>query len=86
MSRVVLLVSFLAACGPGPVATCSEPGVDCCKSDDECLDWFGTVYPFCENPGRTTGVCGECRADVDCGPTGRCEQDPDFGGYCIEEG
>ena len=85
MSRVFLLLSLLSACGSGPVATCSEPGVDCCSSDDECSKWFGDAYPFCESPGRATGVCGECREDIDCGPTSRCEIDPDFGGFCIDD-
>jgi hypothetical protein len=69
----VLLVLLVLACDP--VLDCDDPRIDCCTNDRQCEAVYEEIAPFCENPGRATGVCVECRDRGDC----------DRGEECVEE-
>jgi len=76
---------LMAMTGCNPVATCGADGVDCCTNDAQCLDHFGVSFPFCEDPGKATGQCVECRENLDCGPGDECVDDETYGKVCIPE-
>ena len=86
--RSLLLPLLLAACLPsfdaGEIPNCqaSDPAVDCCVDDRECLNWFTDAFPYCENPGLQTGRCVECRVDEHCDMQSQCDLDPDVGSFC----
>ena len=85
---LAFMILFAAGCNSDPVADCDlSPRTDCCVNDRECLDFFGSEFPYCNEPGRNTGTCSECITNADCvgsefGPT--CVIDSDDVGLCTQ--
>jgi hypothetical protein len=84
MRRFVALFVVLGACGGGnPIDKCESMQIDCCETDIDCVDFYGGDFPYCVNPGQSTGICSECVADADCSNGGTCVTDPQVGDkYC----
>jgi hypothetical protein len=65
-----------------PIDECESDIIDCCTADNQCVDFWGSEYPFCYSPGESTGVCAECFTHDDC-PEGQvCAPDDEFGAFC----
>jgi len=83
-SPLLLLLGCLPSFDAGQIPSCEAPDatVDCCTSDQECLNWFTDTFPYCENPGIETGRCVECRVDEHCDRNSQCDRDPEIGSFC----
>lgn len=71
---------LVAGCG-NPVATCDHfPASDCCETNEQCFNYYGTEFAYCSKPNRPHGgVCSECAADRDCIGDAYCYLDDAFG-------
>lgn len=79
MMRVVALVVWLVGCSSNPINTCDDIDIDCCESDLDCVDVYGSLYPECVDPGPVSGTCSECDADNDCPVGSTCVIEEHFG-------
>lgn len=78
--RFVFLLTALAGCEePLDLETCGLTDlVDCCTTDQQCLDGYGLDFPYCASPGESTGTCSQCVEDEQCGLDQVCRVlDPD---------
>ena len=89
LRRRVLLPLLLAlavlGCDENPVDACSaDADHDCCSTDAQCEDFYGSDYPFCLSGSDGEGTCGECKVNDDCADGEYCDTEDDFG-VCLTE-
>jgi hypothetical protein len=74
----------LTSCG-NPIARCESATSDCCEFDDQCLDFWGSDYPYCVDAPGEGGICAVCVDDRDCANGFTCVAHSGLGNVCAEE-
>ena len=80
--RILMTITLIVSTGMGcsrthALKTCDDATNDCCETNEQCYQYFGTEYPFCVD-----AHCAECTSDEHCLDDEICLSDDDVGRFC----